>query len=171
MYLYNEDQFFVPNRAKIFGSTSDIFTLTKCNRSIGCHRRFKISRISWSAKDYEGQRCDEMETKPNTTHCILSSIRDQVGCHVPIMDMAADGKPLCDQKDQFDSILALVNQMTLTDDETEIHKLTGCLSSCKKVRLTMGLQLVSDNFALHVISFLRMSGELTREVISLTKLG
>ena len=134
MYLYNEGQMFVPNRANIFGSTSDITVLTDCNGSIGCHRRFKISRTSWSAMDYEGQRCDEGETKPNTTHCILSSIREQVGCYIPIMDMAADGKPLCNKKEQFDDILARVAQLTMKDDETEIYKLTGCLSSCKKVK-------------------------------------
>ena len=132
-FLHNENQFFVPNRAKIFGSTAHIMQMAKCNKSTGCHRRFKISRVFWSARDYPKQRCDEVEKRPNTTQCIMSSIRDKVGCYIPIQDMKPDGKLLCNTKEQFDEIMTLVSVLSRTDDESEIYKLTGCLSSCKKV--------------------------------------
>ena len=86
-FLYNENQYFIPNQANIFGSTWDLVVLARCNRTIGCHRHFQISRIHWNAMDYEAQRCDETGEVSNTTHCLLGFIRDKMGCHIPIHNM------------------------------------------------------------------------------------
>ena len=133
LFLYNENQFLVPNGGKIFGSTWDNIVFPMCNRNIGCHRKFQISRIHWKAMDCEAQRCDETGEVPNTTHCILGFIRDKVGCHIPIHNMEPLGKPLCHTPQQFENILTLMTQLIETDDDSEVYRLTGCLSSCKKV--------------------------------------
>ena len=107
--------------------------LMGCNRTVGCHRRYDISRIQWKAMDNEEQPCDEEGASVNTRRCISNFIRDRVGCYIPMQDMEPGGKPKCDQLGQFNDILSLTLQLSLTDSDLEIYKLTGCLSSCNKV--------------------------------------
>ena len=132
-YLHNKDQFFDPNSGEVFGSFSGKVLLKGCNRTVGCHRRYDISRIEWKAMNNKGQPCDETGASKNTRQCISNFIRDRVGCYIPLQDMEPGGKPKCQQLDQFHEILNLTLRLSLTDSDLDIYKITGCLSSCKKV--------------------------------------
>ena len=141
-YLHNKDQFFDPNRHDVFGSLHEIIVLQRCNRSIGCHRRFTISRTYWNAMNYKEQPCDETGTANNTRQCISNFIRDKVGCYIPMQKMEPGGKPTCNRPDQYKEILKLTSQLTLADTDSDIYQLTGCLSSCAKVYPTIGIKIV-----------------------------
>ena len=132
-YLHNKGLFFDPNAGDVFGSYNDKVLLKGCNRTVGCHRRYDISRIQWKAMDNKEQPCDETGASNNTRRCISNFIRDRVGCYIPLQDMEPAGKPKCHRLDQFDEILNLTLQLSLTDSDFDIYKITGCLSSCNKV--------------------------------------
>ena len=136
LLLHNKDQFFDPNDGMVFGSESEKLSTRQCNKEIGCHQNFWLSRIYWDAMDYKEQPCDETGTSINTRQCISNFIREKVGCYIPMQNMEQAGKPKCHTSKQFDEILNLTALLTKTDSDAEIYKLTGCLSSCKKVFVT-----------------------------------
>ena len=132
-FLHNENQFWAPNSKNIWGSKHDVVILKKCDPTIGCHRLYELSRIHWKAMDYEKQRCDETGLNSNTTKCIHNLVRDRMGCYIPIDNMEPNGKPLCHTGQQFETAWTLLEQC-MTDDESDVYKVTGCLSACEKVR-------------------------------------
>ena len=82
--------------------------------------------------DYEKRRCDETGLNSNTTHCIHNLVRDRMGCYIPIDNMEPNGKQLCHTAQQFETVHTLLHQC-MTDDESNVYKVTGCLSACEKV--------------------------------------
>ena len=132
-FLHNENQLWVPNSKNIWGSKHEHISLKKCNAKIGCHRHYELKRIHWKAMDYEKQRCDETGLNSNATHCIHNLVRERMGCYIPIDNMEPNGKPLCHTAEQFETAQTLLQQC-MTDDESKVYKVTGCLSACEKVR-------------------------------------
>ena len=83
--------------------------------------------------DHREQPCDESGAANNTRECVSDFIRERVGCHIPMQNMEPGGKPKCSQIEEFDEILNLTLRLSLTDSDSEIYEITGCLSSCNKV--------------------------------------
>ena len=133
LFIHNKNQIFIPTDGEIFGSKNWRILFKNCDKTRGCHRFLILRRTYWKAIDYEGQRCDDTQEAIDTSQCMANFIRDQVGCYAPIQYMEPGGRPLCDSPKQFSAILELVNKLQQTLDETRIHKITGCLSSCEKV--------------------------------------
>ena len=146
-FLYNENQFLVPNYKNIWGSKHAIVHVRKCNATLGCHRHFELSRIHWKAMDYEKQRCDGTGLNSNTTHCLHNFIRDRLGCYIPVDNMEPNGKPLCHTAQQFETAEDLMQKLG-TDDDSKVYEMTGCLSACEKVR---GFNIIPFSHEYHML--------------------
>ena len=132
MSILHITQAFVPNNVKLFGTghISSSIGDTKCG-IYQLHKNIYITKTHVKALDKLSRRCTSTLTSPDTTTCIANFIERQIGCS-PNIDGShyPDGIP-CNTKAQLLS-LANITRVFQNAVESEIYKMTGCLSACEK---------------------------------------
>lgn len=126
-------QAFVPNEVKLFG-TGHKSVSKRENLKCGIYQLHKdifITKTHIKALDQPSRPCTSQTTNPDTTTCIAKFIEGQIGCS-PDIDGSQypEGIP-CDTKSHLQA-LANITRVFQNADESEIYKMTGCLSACEK---------------------------------------
>ena len=86
VFAYNDDQMFLPNYDKKFGSHYlKIEPPKERNKgsvtdSVNYYQDYLISRTHWKQVDTAEFRCDPIGTVGNTTKCITEYLEDNIGC-------------------------------------------------------------------------------------------
>ena len=159
LYAYNPNQMFLPNHEETFGSQylkidspakSDTLTAV---RTKSYYQEYKISRTNWMSLDHEESRCNSQQSKENTTKCITEYLESKIGCSMGLQLSFTGLKRLtwallwmyepltiflfrCNTTKEFEAYAILSHKIS-DGNETEIFKLTGCLSSCNKYEYTV----------------------------------
>ena len=83
IFAYNNNQMFLPNNDKIFGSHS-VKVDSPANYKDGgvnsYYQEFDISRTRWMNLDQAESRCSPHKSEVNTTKCITEYLENRIGC-------------------------------------------------------------------------------------------
>ena len=133
--VHNKGQVYIPNNFNLFGSdigSVNVGAWTKGMKT-GYLHNFNLLRTHLKSIDHRDDRCGNNAGNSTTTRCIVNFLRQKVGCHLPIHNMETDGLPTCHELDQFNDLLDLGYQLeNNVFTETQMFKVTGCLSPCEK---------------------------------------
>ena len=95
VYAYNDDQVFLPNHDKKFGSHYLSIEAPK-KRDFGAVYRYsqdyEISRTHWKQVDTTELRCKQTGTAGNTTRCITGYLEKEIGCSVGLQGSNPEAK-------------------------------------------------------------------------------
>ena len=143
----------MPSGNTVYGSARQIVPLSVG----GCHnwQQKKYSNVIYITKtrikalDRPTERCDQENTRVNTSACIAEFIQRKVGCNVMTLGSQYSKSQPCTTKSQ---LLALANiSKTLgKSDGNDIFEITGCLSACEKDHFREHSQEMSAHYGVWI---------------------
>ena len=80
------------------------------------------------------------------TSCIAEYIANKIGCSVKIQGIEPNMLPQCKNGTQWDSFVNVSQQLEQAGD-TDVFKMTGCLSACEKYKYDAIIENWSDDIA------------------------